>query len=358
MGAFAMYRLPFAKTYTKITQFDGEPEELHSYAELSGKRGFCVAPFFISESAPVLVIRPDRVEEHQVMESVPEDCHCHSLYQQEQRLRYAKTFERFHSALKQGNFRKLVLARSAEEKLPADCTAEELFSYACLLYPRTFVALVSASKSGTWLVATPEILLDGSGNDWRTVALAGTMKLEGSMLSFDTCKNAAETGPVEISWTTKNIQEQHYVATYIKDCLTLFSDDVSEEGPLTVRAGNLVHLRSDFRFTLACNSDIGRLIECLHPTPAVCGLPKQDAYRFILDNEMLQRRYYSGFMGPLDIDHATHLYVSLRCMQIDGNNSILYAGGGLLKDSIEEQEWNETEAKLETMRRCIAIKRM
>jgi isochorismate synthase len=63
-------------------------------------------------------------------------------------------------------------------------------------------------------------------------------------------------------------------------------------------------------------------------------------------------------MGMLDPVGDTHLYVSLRCMNIEGNHYHLYAGGGLLKDSILEQEWQETEAKLETMRRCIAIKKM
>ena len=57
-------------------------------------------------------------------------------------------------------------------------------------------------------------------------------------------------------------------------------------------------------------------------------------------------------MGPLGTDE-THLYVSLRCMNIDHDTCHLYAGGGLLKDSILEQEWQETEAKLETIRKVI-----
>jgi len=102
-------------------------------------------------------------------------------------------------------------------------------------------------------------------------------------------------------------------------------------------------------------------LQALHPTPAVCGLPKDDAFRFILDNEHTPRQYYSGFMGPLNLPPSTHvlpptsthLYVSLRCMQITSTHYRMYAGGGLLKDSIEEQEWQETEAKLETMRHLL-----
>ena len=61
-------------------------------------------------------------------------------------------------------------------------------------------------------------------------------------------------------------------------------------------------------------------------------------------------------MGMLDPAAETHLYVSLRCMNIEGNRYHLYAGGGLLKDSQEEQEWQETEAKLETMRNILDLR--
>ena len=189
------------------------------------------------------------------------------------------------------------------------------------------------------MTATPEILLDGNGHNWRTIALAGTMKLEGDQLNGE---------GENMTWSTKNIQEQRIVATYITECLEQFTDNYVEEGPRTVRAANLVHLRSDFTFSLNDNDHIGNLLQALHPTPAVCGLPKFETFRFIMNNEHTPRRYYSGFIGPMGTEE-THLYVSLRCMNIDGDVCHLYAGGGLLKDSILEQEWNETEAKLQTM---------
>ena len=231
----------------------------------------------------------------------------------------------------------------------------ELFQRACQLYPRLFISLVYTPKSGLWLTATPEILLEGDGSEWRTIALAGTMKLEGDELLGE---------GEHMTWSTKNIQEQRYVATYLMGCLEQLAKNIREEGPRTVRAANLVHLRSDFTFTLLNNARVGDVLQMLHPTPAVCGLPKQETYRFILDNEHTPRLYYSGFMGPLNLQPqtsnlkpSTHLYVSLRCMQITSDRYRLYAGGGLLKDSIEELEWQETEAKLETMRQCIAIKK-
>jgi isochorismate synthase len=257
---------------------------------------------------------------------------------------YADNFSTFHARLQQGTFRKIVLARCADENLDEHVSPVALFRRACECYPRMFIALVSTSRSGCWLTATPEILLEGSGGQWRTIALAGTMQLQGTQLHGE---------GEQIHWSTKNIQEQRYVATYLMNCLERVADDIREEGPRTVRAANLVHLRSDFTFTLYNNARVGDVLQLLHPTPAVCGLPKQEAYDFILDNEHTPRLYYSGFMGPLNLSSITHLYVSLRCMQITNSLYRLYAGGGLLKDSVEEQEWMETEAKMETMRRVL-----
>ena len=344
MSAYAIYRLPHEDHATMITQTEGNPVELHSLAELNGKQGFVVAPFELKADQPVVVIRAD---ESRNVECGMWNVECgmrfvgpHSTFHDH----YSIDFANYHAQLKNDHFRKIVLARCADEKIEG-LEPMELFYRACEMYPRLFIALVDTPQTGCWLTATPEILLDGKGQDWRTIALAGTMKLEGDQLNGE-----GET----LSWSTKNIQEQRIVSTYITECLEQFTGDFREEGPRTVRAANLVHLRSDFTFKLDDNNHIGDILNTLHPTPAVCGLPKREAFQFIVKNEHTPRRYYSGFMGPMGQDE-THLYVSLRCMNIDGDTCHLYAGGGLLKDSTEEQEWQETEAKMETMRRLIYV---
>lgn len=350
MPGFAIYRLPHQDTATIVRQTEGAPDELHSCWALNGRKGFVIAPFEVGRGLPLLLIRPDEVE-HVLVADIPLDADepvarpvsCNN------RAYYSIDFANFHAQLERGTFRKIVLARCSDVTMPVSPSPMALFRRACDLYPRMFISLVDTPTSGCWLTATPEILLEGEGQHWQTIALAGTMKLEGEQLAGE-----GET----LNWTTKNIQEQRYVATYIAECLEQFTRDFREEGPYTVRAANLVHLRSDFSFTLPASDRIGDLLQQLHPTPAVCGLPKSETLRFIVGNEHMPRRYYSGFMGMLDPDAQTHLYVSLRCMNIDGNTCHLYAGGGLLKGSAEEQEWQETEAKLETMRRCLATKTM
>ena len=311
--AYAIYRLPYDSHATLVRQSEGKPAELLSCVDLNSRRGFVMAPFEVSPAQPILVIRPDEVSRMEIPSvPVPIPASVPEASPEAGRSYYAIDFANFHAQLMQGMFRKIVLARCADDSMPAETDPQQLFYRACQLYPRMFIALVHTPQSGTWLTATPDV-----------------------------------------TWSTKNIEEQRIVATYIAECLEQFSADFSEEGPRTVRAANLVHLRSDFNFTLPTNDRIGDLLQSLHPTPAVCGLPKREAFRFIVGNEHTPRRYYSGFMGMLDPQSDTHLYVSLRCMNIDGHCCHLFAGGGLLRESTGEQEWQETEAKLETMRRLL-----
>ena len=382
MEGFALFRMPYAKECRFIL---GEVSELTSCADLDGRQGFIMAPFAPSAKEPILLIQGEcimvndslaKLEKQLTINLEPLTLNLEPLTLNPESLAHSRAdyhidFTNFHAHLQNGDFRKLVLSRSIDIPCPpsecppskcppskcptSECPPSEcptipssgltassmgypiaLFEKACESYPRVMVALVFTPQSGLWLTATPEVLLAGGDGQWQTMALAGTLAYKD-----------------DLRWSDKNIQEQRYVATYIVKQLERFTGDFTEEGPYTVRAGHLAHLRSDFRFTLYNNTRVGELLQALHPTPAVCGLPKEAAFEFIQQYEHHRRSYYSGFMGPLAIDQSTHLFVTLRCMQIFRNAYRLYAGGGLLKDSVEEQEWLETETKLDTMRRIV-----
>lgn len=352
---FVLYRLPYADHYHSLKQTVGEPMCLHSYADIGSADGFVFAPFKISAESPILLLKPD-VEELVSFTGASQmvsDSIFINTPEAAERQSYHRVFSKFHSCLNNGDFDKIVLSRRHIMKVVATEEPTELFMRACCLYPRMFVALISMQKAGTWLMATPEILLEGSGNNWNTIALAGTMRLSDEQLSFDTPNSTVSQD--SIKWSEKNLREQHYVSSYIYEKLKIFSTDIIDTEPYTVRAGRLVHLRSDFHFTLPPSVTIGNVIAALHPTPAVCGMPPVQTYNFIISNEGFDRHYYSGFSGIVDREAGTHLYVALRCMQMFPHEYHLYAGGGILRDSVEQQEWCETEAKMETMRRCLKL---
>lgn len=368
MAAYAIYRLPYAEDCHIEAQMNGEPEPIFSVSALGGRQGFVVAPFKPDMKHPVLLLQPDVSmvstplsllrsddgELSQLMKWVEEhtyDRPHHDKVRNTGRGHYDIDFANFHSHIQEGEFTKIVLARCSREDRPLQVTPQQLFVKACEMYPRLFVALVSTPVSGTWLMATPEVLLEGDGIKWKTMSLAGTMRLTENQLDFDNPPSPHRNDhDHEIEWSVKNVQEQLFVSTYITECLEQYASDIQERGPYTMRAGNLVHLRSDFDFQLPDNKCIGELLHTLYPTPAVCGLPKEASLDFIVGNEYAPRLYYSGFVGPLFPDGDTHLYVSLRCMRVDSDGCSLYAGGGLLADSSMEAEWMETEYKMDTMR--------
>ena len=256
---------------------------------------------------------------------------------------YAKAFSAFMSALQKGEFTKLVLSRASEWEW--DDNEEGLmaaFYRACNLYPRMMIYLAQIPGEGVWMGCTPEILVSGTANHYRTMALAGTMSIP-------------DTVPVKnIVWSQKNRKEQEIVADYIREVVSPYARILEEEGPYTSRAGQLVHLKTEFH--LAPKSDaqhptpiIHNLIKALHPTPAVCGLPAKEAAAFIRENEGYDREYYSGVVGMFDEDNETNLFVNLRCGHFHNGKAILYGGGGILKDSTLGSEWNETNWKMNTI---------
>ena len=244
-------------------------------------------------------------------------------------------------AIINGAFIKVVPARTKHIPISADFDLIEKYLKLTEAYPNAFVSLISMPETGTWLGATPELLLEVDKSIFKTVALAGTQKR-----NLD--KNISET-----AWTQKEIEEQAMVSRYIIDCFKKIRlRDFKEKGPKTTIAGNLLHLKTEFEVNMDETNfpELGTvMLELLHPTSAIAGMPKEPALAFLLQNEGFERSYYSGFLGPVQIEDKTNLYVNLRCMQLLKESAILYAGAGVTEDSIPEKELEETELKFNTL---------
>lgn len=239
--------------------------------------------------------------------------------------------------IRNGNMHKVVLSRNRQVSLPPDFNVLEYFGRLVNKYPGAFVYLLNSPELGTWVGATPELLLESEGDHISTVSLAGTRRLHG------------EPDPMAL-FSQKEIDEQAWVTDYIQDILTSYSSNVSVQGPMARPAGDIAHLVTGFDATMDRNDLhlILLLLQQLHPTPAVCGTPKQKAKRYILENEDYARELYSGFLGWIE-DERADVFVNLRCMQLFEGFATLYAGAGIVHDSVPEEEWLETEAKMQTL---------
>ena len=354
---FALYRQPWTDMPILVLQESGNTQIIDSLTDLNGQRGFLLAPFRRTEQHPIVLIRPTHVEHdwEAISETLTRLVQDRTdLIPTQTELPFSKTasfitqkasdkewgnyrqaFERFIAPLQQKQFQKLVLSRRTFLELPDGFSPLTSFINACNNYPRMMISLCHTPETGTWLGSTPEIILSGHGTQWHTVSLAGTMPMQGDVIPTD--------------WSDKNIREQAFVSDYIRRTIKQFGNKITEKGPYPARAGQLVHLKTDFNFILKDASQVGNILYELHPTPAVCGLPKNETYEFINENEGYDRRYYAGIIGWLDPEEDTSLYVNLRCMNIEGKRSTLYAGGGILSSSTLESEWEETQQKLNTM---------
>ncbi|MFP4328253.1 MAG: chorismate-binding protein [Paracoccaceae bacterium] len=239
--------------------------------------------------------------------------------------------------IEQGPCRKIVLSRAEARKL---APGTDLLDLACALaerYPTAFVALVSSMRTGTWLVATPESLLSLAEGTARTMALAGTQW------------PAPDTDPATLDWPDKIVEEQGLVAKFVREAFAGCGiEGLEETGPRTVRAGPLCHLRSDFAAALPAQgraAALSGLLSALHPTPAVCGMPRAHAMAFLRASEGYDRGYYTGYLGPVGLNGRTDLYVNLRSARIIGDTACLFVGGGIVSRSDPELEWQETVQK-------------
>ncbi len=251
------------------------------------------------------------------------------------------------TAIKSGTFQKVVPARSKQISLTDQFDLFTNFNRLCEAYPNAFISVVSIPDVGTWMGATPEVLISVDQDSFETAALAGTQKHD------------ADLPLSEVAWTQKEIEEQAMVSRYIINCFKKIRlREFEEVGPKTVIAANLIHLKTSFKVDMKATDfpDLGKvMLNLLHPTSAVCGMPKASAADFIKRYENGNREYYCGYLGPISSQGKINLFVNLRCMQLLDNSAILYAGAGVTEDSIPEKEWLETALKMNTLLNIIKL---
>jgi len=235
------------------------------------------------------------------------------------------------------NFKKVVLANSKKievkgfEPIP-------FFEKLANAYPQAFVYCVFTPISGWWIGASPETLVNSCKQHYTSIALAGTLP-----------PNA------ERNFTQKEIDEQHWVELFIEQQLQTANLPFQKKGPTHFETGHLTHLKTSYFFGSNQNQEqILDLLKKLNPTPAVAGLPRDEAIDFITENEGISREFYAGFIG-IKQEKNLQLFVNLRCLQWHNQEITLFAGAGITADSNPESEWEETQHKMNTLEKFLFI---
>ncbi len=330
---FIIYAKPLSEQVNGIFQRD---KELNYFQKFS-QRGFVFAPFDDSEKAVIIPSEnSDSIQEIWTENLDFERELLDNTYSESDKIQFEQLVRNIISEIEEGRISKVVASRK-EDFFPKELQISSLFKRMFYKYPTAFRYCFYHPEIGIWLGATPEKLLSVKDNVLQTMAYAGTQKSQNE---------------IKVVWGEKEKQEQQFVTDFIVKNLESESDKIELSQPFTSRAGTLLHIRTDIQATLKEGFSLEKIIKKLHPTPAVCGFPKDLSKEFILQNEGYNRSFYAGFLGEMNYNQekTCELYVNLRCLEIQDKKVSFYVGCGITKDSNPENEFFETVNKSVTMK--------
>jgi menaquinone-specific isochorismate synthase len=238
-----------------------------------------------------------------------------------------------------GELRKVVLARDVV------ITADQPLSIATILerlradYPASIVYSVDGLVG-----ASPELLVSRTGDVVRAHPMAGTVPRSGD-------PTADARLAARLLASTKDREEHQITIDMVLDTLLPFCSYVDAEAePSVVTMANVQHLASLCEGRLSSPpASVLELVAALHPTPAVCGSPREQALALIGEIERLDRGRYAGPVGWVDAKGNGAFAVGIRCAEVEGTTARLFAGVGVVADSDPDAELAETRAKLQAL---------
>lgn len=245
-------------------------------------------------------------------------------YKEESKEEYLRKIEKTIDVIKKNHLKKLVISRKKMVEY-SNINFSQSFINLCQKYPSAFVYAFSENHLA-WMGAFSEALgiYDKKTKKFQTMSLAGTL-------------------PINETWTSKEIEEQQPVSDYILEILKNYSQSIEQSETYDHHSGDIKHLRTDFSITID-EEKAELLLQDLHPTPAVCGIPKDFCQEKILELEKFNREFYAGF-SQIETSDFLYAFVNLRCGKFYKNRAEILVGGGITKDSSPEKEWQETELK-------------
>jgi menaquinone-specific isochorismate synthase len=240
--------------------------------------------------------------------------------------------------IRSGELRKVVLAQALRATLASPLSVPDVLSRLGDRYPDCYRFLVDPEGGGSFFGATPERLVSLRGRTVETGALAGTTG-RGDTPEED------EWLARELSDDPKNTHEHELVADAVREQLEPFASSVATGSRRVRRLATVQHLETPITAELSEDEHVLELVEALHPTPAVGGLPPDRALRTIRETERFDRGWYAAPIGWFDAAGYGSFAVALRSAVARGDVATLFAGVGIVADSDPDREWDEVDLK-------------
>jgi len=212
------------------------------------------------------------------------------------------------------------------------------------LEPETVRYAMSVSGAA-FVGATPELLVATDGQTATSEAVAGTVPRHG----------AEQLEMAALQSSDKEAREHAHVVRAVRAALASVGASVAREASPRVRSLRHVHHLVTPVSARATDIHVLDLVKALHPTPAVCGVPRQQAQAWLAENEHVERGWFAAPLGWIDARGRGAFVVALRSALLDANGAHLFAGAGIVAGSNAHRELLETEAKLRSMRAALGV---
>lgn len=250
--------------------------------------------------------------------------------------------------MRRGELEKVVLSRVAEAQFAGMVNVDLALDYLARTYPDTYRFLFEPRAHHAFYGATPELLVQVTGTQLKTMALAGSIR-RGQSAAED------ETLAAELLASQKNRYEHQLVADEIERRLQPLTDTLHTDTTDIMRLSNIQHLHTPITGTLKRASGVLPLVRALHPTPALGGSPSALAMDIIRQTEAVPRGWFAAPVGWIDRDLNGQFSVAIRSAVAQDKRVWMYAGAGIVADSEPRAEWDETALKFTPMMRALNI---
>lgn len=245
---------------------------------------------------------------------------------------------------------KVVLSRVCEIRFAERVNVDSALDYLDEKYSDCYRFLFEPRPYHAFYGATPELLAKVDGHSIETMGLAGSIRRGMNPREDQTLAKQLLQDP-------KERLEHALVVDAIREKLAALVDDLSvPDTPQVYRLSNIQHLYTPIKGHLEQKIGILPVVETLHPTPALGGAPRERAMDFIRQAEPVPRGWYAAPVGWIN-SHLDGMFgVAIRSAVSEDRRVWLYAGAGIVGDSIPQKEWDETALKFRPMLNALGIK--
>ena len=251
-------------------------------------------------------------------------------------------------AIASGTLRKVVLAREQTVLLSSDLDPRNVVRRLRDERPACTTFWVRRGNQ-SFVGSSPELLARVEGRTVEAVALAGTARARDAAAEVAAARALLECA--------KNADEHRLVVAEIHDALRAVCAELEVSERVVERVPEALHLATRFRGSLG--EDLAGAVPgalevagLLHPTSAVCGLPRRPARALIAATES-ERGWYAGGIGWVDGSGNGEFSVALRCGLLEPGLATLWAGAGIVSGSQPDAEYDETTTKMQAMLRSL-----